>query len=148
MIAQKKRLDALIATQKTTAPNNNRFLKKWNKNLQKILFLTKMAKNCHFWRGYFIFSGTILCQEQGFFVLHSVHHYASFELSKTIFGQFLKLVIIRGFGGLKNLPNLGKKRLKKIPKFFSNQGAKRNKKMGGRSHVMTFGVFPYKKGTL
>ena len=48
LIAQKKRLDALNATQKTTAPNNARFLKNNEKKLQKIPFLTKTAKNGHF----------------------------------------------------------------------------------------------------
>ena len=77
-----------------------------------------------------------------------MHQDASFELSKTVFGQFFKFFIIRGFGGVKKLPNMEKKVEKKFQNFFSNQGAKRNKKMGGRSHVITFGVFPFKNGTL
>ena len=37
----------------------------------------------------------------------------------------------------------GKKIEKKLRNFFSNQDAKRNKKISGRSHVITFGVFPF-----
>ena len=50
-------------------------------------------------------------------------------------------------GGFKKLPDM-KEKVKKNSEKKSNQGAKRNKKMGGRSHVITFGVFPFKNGTL
>ena len=40
------------------------------------------------------------------------------------------------------------KRPKKILNKKSNQDEKWNKKMGGRSHVITFGVFPVYNGTL
>ena len=44
LIAQKKRLDALNATQKTTAPNNVRFLKKSRKTFKKYHFWLKRQK--------------------------------------------------------------------------------------------------------
>ena len=50
------------------------------------------------------------------------------------------------WGGSKSYPTW-KKGLKKFPKN-SNQGAKSDKKTGGKSHVITFGVFPFKFGTL
>ena len=44
-------------------------------------------------------------QRAGVFVLYSVHQDTSFELSKSTFGQFFKMFIIRGdpcdFGGVK-----------------------------------------------
>ena len=87
-----------------------------------------------------IFSETVLCRELGFFALRSVHQDASFELSKTVIGQFFKFVIIRRFRGVKKLPCMEKKFEKNFPKKISYQGAKRNKKMGGRSYVITFGA--------
>ena len=73
-----------------------------------------------------------------------MHQDASFELSKTVFGQFFIFFIIRGdpcdLGGSKNYPTKKKKIKKKIQKFFSNQDAKWNKKMGGRIFVITCGV--------
>ena len=44
LVAQKKRLDALNATQKTKAPNNVRFLKKSRKTSKKYPFLPKRQK--------------------------------------------------------------------------------------------------------
>ena len=41
--------------------------------------------------------------------LCSVQHDASFELSKTIFGQFFKFFIINGVGGVQKLPDMEKK---------------------------------------
>ena len=47
----------------------------------------------------------VVCKELGFFVSHSVPQDASFELSKTSFGQFFIFFIIRGdpsdLGGVK-----------------------------------------------
>ena len=102
------------------------------------------SKHDHFWRLFLIFSETIPCQELGFFALRSVHQDASFELSKTAFGQFFIFFILRGdpfdLGGSKSYPTW-KKRSEKISKFFSsNQDAKWNKKMSGRSFVITCGV--------
>ena len=52
-----------------------------------------------------IFSVFVLCKELGSFALHSVHQDASFELSKTAFGQRFKIFTIRGdpsdLGGVK-----------------------------------------------
>ena len=50
-----------------------------------------------------------------FLASHSVHQDASFELSKTVFGQFFKFFIIKGFrgGGLQKLPDVEKKNYKK-----------------------------------
>ena len=50
-------------------------------------------------------------------------------------------------GGQK-ITRHGKKVEKKFQQKFQIRGAKRNKKMGGKSHVITFGVFPFKNGTL
>ena len=54
----------------------------------------------------------------------------------------------KGIWGGQKVDQHGKKFVKKILKKMSNQGAKRNKKMGGRSHVIIFDVFPFKNGTL
>ena len=69
-----------------------------------------------------------------------MHQDAYFELSKTVFGQFFKFFIIKGVGGVQKLPDMEKKVDKYFQKKISNQGAKRNKKMGGRSYVITFGA--------
>ena len=54
---------------------------------------------------------------------------------KMVFGQFFKFLIIKGVGGSKSYP-MWKKRL-----IFFYQGAKWNKKMGGRSLVIICGAF-------
>ena len=67
-------------------------------------------------------------------------------LSKSTTGKKKKIrfFTIKGesydFGGVKSNPTW-KKRLKKNSKKKSNQGAKWNKKMGGRSFVITCGAF-------
>ena len=52
-----------------------------------------------------IFSETGLFKELGSFALRLVHQNASFEQSKTVFGQFFKIFTIRGdpsdLGGVK-----------------------------------------------
>ena len=52
-----------------------------------------------------IFSETGLFKELGSFALRLVHQNASFERSKTVFGQFFKIFTIRGdpsdLGGVK-----------------------------------------------
>ena len=83
-------------------------------------------------------------EELWLFALRSMHQDASFELSKTVFEIFFIFFIIRGdpcdLGGSKSYPTW-KKRSKKFLNFFlSNQDAKWNKKMGGRSFVITCGV--------
>ena len=86
----------------TERNTKNRSTQQWKvseknkKNLQKLLFLTKIAKSVFFYRFFLIFSETVLCRELGFFALHSVHQDASFKLSKstflTILPFFFKMV--------------------------------------------------------
>ena len=74
----------------------------------------------------------------GFFVLHSVHQEASFELSKTAFGQFFKIFTIRG--GKHFRP--GEDEVKNLKeKLCWNQHDKTNKEMGGRSLTDKFGLY-------
>ena len=87
-----------------------------------------------------IFSKTLPCEELGFFATHLVHQDTSFELSNTPFRQFFIFFILL-IWGVEKLPDMGKK-YKRNPEKISNQDAKWNKKMGGRSPVITFGVFP------
>ena len=129
---------ALNATQKTQALYKVRFLKKIKKNLQISPCLTKTLKNGNFLRYYLIFAETILCKELGFFVLHSVHQDASFELSKTAFGQFFRFFIIRGSQNLRQPLNLVKNQKEKL---FWNQQKKTSTKTGGRSLMKHFGQF-------
>ena len=67
------------------------------------------AKKSIFLRFFLIFSETILWTELRFFALHSVHHDASFELSKSTIKQFFRLCTQRGDpydlgGGVKMYP--------------------------------------------
>ena len=64
-IAQMKRFDALITTQKTPALCEVPFLKKSRKTTKKWSFL----KNCHFGQFFLIFSKMGLRRELGYFVL-------------------------------------------------------------------------------
>ena len=61
LIAQKKRLDALNATQKTTAPNKVRFLKKSWKTSKKYHFWPKRKKMIIFYCYFLFFSETVFC---------------------------------------------------------------------------------------
>ena len=80
--------------------------------------------------------------------MRSVYQDASFELSTTVFGQFLKFVIIF-LGRLAQKVNQhGEKGRKKILKLFFKLGGNKEQDLGGKSHVITFGVFPFKNGTL
>ena len=65
LIAQMKRFDALITTQKTPALCEVPFLKKSRKTAKKWSFL----KNGHFGRFFLIFSKMGLCRALGFFAL-------------------------------------------------------------------------------
>ena len=49
-----------------------------------------------FWLNFLIFSKTVLCKELRYFVLHSVHQDAYFELSKSTIRQFFRFFTIRG----------------------------------------------------
>ena len=80
LIAQMKRLDALNATQKTSALCKVLILKKSRKTAKKAHFW----KIVQFWQFFLIFSESVLYRELRFFALHSVHQDASFELSKSI----------------------------------------------------------------
>ena len=99
-------------------------------NLQKYIVLTKNTKNGNFWRFFLIFSVTILLKEMGSFALRSVYQNASFELSNTAFGQFLKFSPL-GEQGVRNLKE----------KLFRNQHDKTNTKFGGRSLMDKFGLY-------
>ena len=79
------RLDALNATQKTSALDKVLFLKKIRKTAKNDHFF----RNANFWWFFLIFSETVLCKELKFFALHSVNQDTSFELSKSTIGQFL-----------------------------------------------------------
>ena len=79
------RLDALNATQKTSALNKVPFLK----NIRKTAKIDNFFRNAHFWWFFLIFTETVLRKELKFFALHSVNQDASFELSKSTIGQFL-----------------------------------------------------------
>ena len=63
------------------------------KNLQNDLIPTKNTNNGNFWS--FFFKEIVLFKELGCFALRSVHQNASFEVSKTAFGQFFKIFTIR-----------------------------------------------------
>ena len=87
----------------------------------------------------------VLCRELRLFVLDSVHQTPSFELSRSTFGQFFRFFILRGdpydFGVVKSYTEWKKwsekRRRKKLTKW--------NRKMGGRSFIITSGAF---EGTL
>ena len=63
-------------------------------------------------------------------MLCSVHQDNSFELSKTFFGQFIKLFIIKGVEGVQNLPNVRKKVKKNSEKKNSLAGGKMEQENG------------------
>ena len=70
LMAQKKRPNALNATQKTAALCKVRFLKKLKKKLIKYPFLTKICQKWSFFEFFFlIFSETVPCKQLGFFVV-------------------------------------------------------------------------------
>ena len=90
--AQKKRLDALNATQKPL------FITKYNvwknqgkpsKNSKKILFFAVLVKSGNFWSFILIFQKLYLVLGAKVFALRLVHEDASFKLSKTVFGKIL-----------------------------------------------------------
>ena len=64
------------------------FLKKKRKHFNEIAIMGRFGSNEYFWGFSCFFLETILCKGLGFFALHSGHQGASFEISKTIFGQF------------------------------------------------------------
>ena len=79
LIAQMKRQDTLIATQKTSTLSDVPLLKKSRKIPQNGHFW----KNGHFWEFFLIFSATVHRTELRFFALQSVRPGASFKLSNT-----------------------------------------------------------------
>ena len=114
----------------------------------------RCSKKYHFWPKqqqilivFFLLQEPYFVKSWVFFALCSVHQNTSFELSQTVFWTifqiFHHMVIWRDQKVTRH-----RKRSKKIPQKNSNRGAKRNKKMGGWSHVITFGVFPFKSRTL
>ena len=103
----------------------------------------KKSKKYHFWpkrQKIVIFKGYFRFFQEPHFV-KSWGFFRCVQCIKTLLLSYQKL------GGSKNYPTW-KKRSKKNSEKNSNQGAKRNKKMGGRCHVITLGVFPFKNGTL
>ena len=58
-----------------------------------------------------------------------MHHNTSFEISKTVLGQFFKLFIIKGVGGVQKLPDV-EKRLKKNSEKNSLPGGKMEQENG------------------
>ena len=78
---------------------------KIKKNVNKLSFLVFLVKIGYFWRLFLFFSESVLCKELRSFALHFVHQDASFELSKTAFGQIFKISTIRrdtsDLGGVK-----------------------------------------------
>ena len=61
-----------------------------------LFFFTILAKKGNFLRFFLIFSETILWTELRFFALHSVHHDASFELSKSTIRRFFRFCMTSG----------------------------------------------------
>ena len=79
LIAQMKRQNTLIATQKTLTLSDVPLLKKSRKKTQKCYFLGKWSVLGVF----LILSATVHCTELRFFALQSVRPGASFKLSNT-----------------------------------------------------------------
>ena len=96
LIAQKKGLGALNATQKTSALCKVPFMKKSRKtvqNGQKLSTWSKMTVFCPF---FLIFSEMVLCRELGFFAFYSVHQTHNFELSKSTIQQLFQIFHLKG----------------------------------------------------
>ena len=89
LIAQKKRLGALNATQKNRSlPSTvTEKITKNHQNVQKWTFFGKFA----FWRLFLISSVMVLSKGLWFFALRSVHQDSSFELSKSTFGKKIQI---------------------------------------------------------
>ena len=79
LMAQMKRHDTLIATQKTLTLCDVRLLKKSRKTPKNYYF----SKNDHFGGFFLIFSAMVHCTELRFFALQSVRPGASFKLSNS-----------------------------------------------------------------
>ena len=77
---------------KTSALNKVPFSEKIKKKHQNCYFF----RNAHFWGFFLIFSDKVLYKELWFFLLHSVHHDASSELSESTIRQFPWFVTISG----------------------------------------------------
>ena len=101
------------------------------KNRPKWSKMVKMAKKYHFGLIFLICSETVLCREQRFFVLYSVHQNPSFELSKPTIQQFFRFFTIN-HKPLNVVDNLKEK-------LFRNQHDKTYTKMGGSSLLTNFG---------
>ena len=128
--AQKKRLDALNATQKTSAYNKIQCLEKSRKTFKKLPFFAVLAKSGNFWSFIFIFSKTVLSLELWF--LHFVQCMKALLLSyQKLFLEKFQTFHHKGCWVVEKLPNK-EKRFKKIFFIFFNQGKKWNNKMGGR----------------
>ena len=99
-------LDALNAKQKPQLLTS-KVSEKNQEKLPKNTVFGQSGKKDHFFKEVFLdFLGTILSYELKFLALRSVHQLTSFELSKTVFGQFF---IIKDVGGAQKLSDVGKK---------------------------------------
>ena len=124
LIAQKKRLGALNATQKTSAPNKVRCLTKSRKTSKNYHFLPFWEKNGNFFRFFLdFFRNHTLLGAEVFCVAFSASRRFFWAIKKTSFGQFFKLFIIKAVGGVLKLPDMEKKGHKKLLKKILNQGA-------------------------
>ena len=82
---------------------------KIKKNPKKITIFYRLGQQRYFWEAFLEFFRNHNLLGAEVFALRSLHQDASFELSKTVFGQFFKFFIIRGFGGVQKLPDVEKK---------------------------------------
>ena len=96
LIAQKKRLGALNATQKNHKSLPSTVTEKIKKKHQNVPKTGSFKENFHFLRFFVIFSVTILGKDLWFSALRSVPQDASFELSKSTFRKNFKFFTIGG----------------------------------------------------
>ena len=73
--------------------------------------------------------------------MRSVHQHASFELSKTVLGQFFKFFIIKWFGGGSKSYPTRKKVEQNFWKKFLTRGQNGTRKRVGRSRVWRIPFF-------
>ena len=87
LIAPKKRLGALNATQKNHRSLPITVTEKIKKNHQNVPKIDIFLEIRIFLRFFLIFPVTVLGKDLWFFALRSVHQDVSFELSKSTFGK-------------------------------------------------------------
>ena len=139
VIAQIKSFGTLNTTQKHCSPLQSTVHEKIKKNGKKLSVFNKKCIFDYFRQFFLIFSRTVLSRGLRFFALRSVSKNAYFELSKTTFGNIFKFFTIRGVPYGQKVT----RRRKMVLIFFFfylKNCTKWNKKMGGRSFVITCGV--------